>query len=91
MTGKEKPAQEKPIQELSDLTAVIKTLDPFVQAQLTPPLNKLCASLQKRYNTLGMVKEALEQLRVDLKYLVFDLEATTRERDEYKALWENRP
>jgi hypothetical protein len=27
------------------------------------------------------VQEALSQLRLDMKYLVFDLEATRRERD----------
>jgi hypothetical protein len=30
------------------------------------------------------VQEVLSQLRVDMKYLVFDLEATRRERDELK-------
>jgi hypothetical protein len=30
------------------------------------------------------VQEALSQLRLDTKYLVFDLEATRRERDEYQ-------
>jgi hypothetical protein len=30
------------------------------------------------------VQEALSQLRLDMKYLVFDLEATRRERDELK-------
>jgi hypothetical protein len=29
------------------------------------------------------VQEALGQLRLDMKYLVFDLEATRRERDEF--------
>jgi hypothetical protein len=30
---------------------------------------------------LTLVQEALSQLRLDMKYLVFDLEATRRERD----------
>ena len=29
-----------------------------------------------------MVQESIGQLRLDMKYLVFDLEATRRERDE---------
>ena len=39
---------------------------------------------------LALVQEALGQLRLDMKYLMFDLEATRRERDEFKQLWENR-
>ena len=30
------------------------------------------------------MQEALSQLRLDMKYLVFDLEATRRERDALK-------
>jgi hypothetical protein len=31
-----------------------------------------------------MVNSSLGQLRLDMKYLMFDLEATRRERDELK-------
>jgi hypothetical protein len=31
-----------------------------------------------------LIQEALSQLRMDMKYLMFDLEATRRERDDYK-------
>jgi hypothetical protein len=30
------------------------------------------------------VQDALGQLRLDMKYLLFDLEATRRERDNYR-------
>jgi hypothetical protein len=30
------------------------------------------------------VQDALSQLRLDMKYLMFDLEATRRERDDYR-------
>lgn len=89
MTAKEKPVNE--IKELNDLTAVVSTLKTDVQAKLAPALNQLLANLRKRYDTLTLVKQALEQLRLDLKYLVFDLDSTRQERDEYKTLWENRP
>lgn len=35
----------------------------------------------RRTAILAKVKAAIEQLRVDVKYLVFDLEVTKRERD----------
>lgn len=34
-------------------------------------------------------QEILDQLRLDIKYLVFDLEATRRERDHYRELLDN--
>ena len=38
----------------------------------------------RRRRILNLVQEALSQLRLDMKYLVFDLEATRRERDALK-------
>ena len=38
-------------------------------------------STKRRRRILNLVQEALSQLRLDMKYLVFDLEATRRERD----------
>ena len=39
----------------------------------------------RRAGILQLVQEALGQIRLDLAYLSFDLEATRRERDELKA------
>lgn len=40
---------------------------------------------KRKTHILGLVQEAMSQLRLDMKYLIFDLEATRRERDRYKA------
>jgi hypothetical protein len=37
-----------------------------------------------RIRIINLVQEALAQLRLDIKYLHFDLEATRRERDTYR-------
>lgn len=37
---------------------------------------------QRRHEVLRLIQEAVSQLRLDMKYLVFDLEATRRERDQ---------
>ncbi|NND96382.1 MAG: transcriptional regulator, partial [Pirellulaceae bacterium] len=42
----------------------------------------------RRRRILNLVQEALSQLRLDMKYLVFDLEATRRERDQYRQMLE---
>jgi len=39
---------------------------------------------RRRRRILNLIQEALSQLRMDMKYLMFDLEATRRERDSYK-------
>lgn len=39
----------------------------------------------RRKKILGAVRSAIGQLRLDMKYLVFDLEATRRERDALKG------
>ena len=40
---------------------------------------------KRRQKILALVQEALGQLRMDIKYLMFDLEATRRERDSFKG------
>lgn len=39
----------------------------------------------RRSRILTLVQEAMSQLRLDMKYLVYDLECTRRERDELQA------
>lgn len=38
-------------------------------------------SLQRKNRVLKLVQEALSQIRLDVKYLVFDLDCTRKERD----------
>lgn len=41
--------------------------------------------VQRRRRILLIVQEALAQLRLDFKYLMFDIDATRRERDALQA------
>jgi hypothetical protein len=70
--------------ELSDLFAVIHRLPGEIQAAIEPALDRVVENTRRRRRILTLVQEALSQLRLDMKYLVFDLEATRRERDEYR-------
>jgi hypothetical protein len=45
----------------------------------------------RRKGTLQLIQSALGQLRLDVSYLAFDLQATRRERDELKAELEKKP
>ena len=51
---------------------------------IEPFLNRVIDSNRRRRRILVLVQDALSQLRLDMKYLTFDLEATRRERDELR-------
>jgi hypothetical protein len=70
--------------DLNDLITAIQQLPAEYQIQLSNPLNRVMEYTRRRRRILNLIQEALSQLRLDMKYLMFDLEATRRERDEYK-------
>ena len=51
------------------------------QQELLQAYDRVVESLKRRQRILSLVQEALTQLRLDIKYLMFDLEATRAERD----------
>jgi len=69
--------------EIKELAEVIASM-PSTHEELREPLARAIVCLKRKRNILGLVQHALVQIRLDLKYLLFDLEATRRERDEYK-------
>jgi hypothetical protein len=70
--------------ELAELSAAIEQLPREMRATVLPALGRVVESTRRRRRILTLVQEALSQLRLDMKYLVFDLEATRRERDDYR-------
>lgn len=76
---------ETPV-ELVELTRAIESLPPTERMSLQPALQRVLESTSRRRKILQLVQEALGQLRLDMKYLVFDLEATRRERDNYQEM-----
>lgn len=62
------------------LTQLLAYPDPEVRKHATT----IKEATDRRKRILELVQEALSQLRVDMKYLVFDLECTRRERDELR-------
>jgi hypothetical protein len=81
--------EELPL-ELANLQAVLQELPGETWARVEPLLVKVIDSTKRRRRVLAMVQDALSQLRLDLKYLMFDLEATRRERDEYRRQLEGQ-
>ena len=76
-------ADELPI-DLNDLITEINDLPEEYRERLTRPLNRVVEYTKRRRRILNLIQEALSQLRMDMKYLIFDLDATRRERDLYK-------
>ncbi len=76
-------------QELLDLTRAVANLPVEHRNQLEPAIQRVVESTQRRKRILNLVQEALSQLRLDMKYLMFDLEATRRERDELQQQIDN--
>lgn len=76
-------ANQLPI-DLNDLISAVESLPPRYRTELEKPLNRVVEYTRRRRRILNLIQEALSQLRMDMKYMMFDLEATRRERDEYK-------
>lgn len=72
-------------EDVLELAHVIGQLPASVEEILQPSLQQVLDASQRRRRILRLVQEALNQLRLDMKYLVFDLEATRRERDAMRA------
>ena len=67
--------------ELAELGQLIVTLPNARKNELEVAFQRVVDSVDRRRRTLEVVQEALSQLRLDIKYLMFDLEATRQERD----------
>ncbi len=68
--------------DLVQLIAAVGDLPAEHARALSPLLDRVVESTGRRRRILSLVQDALGQLRLDMKYLMFDLEATRRERDE---------
>ena len=77
-------------QDVRDLMSAIQELPDEFRAQIEPLAHRVTDSTRRRKRILGLVQDALGQLRLDMKYLMFDLEATRRERDAFQNELEDR-
>ena len=71
-------------QDLNDLISKVQKLPDEHRSDIEPTLLRVVEFTRRRRRILNLIQEALNQLRLDMKYLVFDLEATRRERDNFR-------
>lgn len=79
-----RPETDEVPKEIAELVAAVDELPAEHRAAVEPALNRVVESTKRRRRILNLVQDALSQLRLDMKYLVFDLEATRRERDDFR-------
>lgn len=70
--------------ELAELDELIETLPNEFREKFRLVFDRAVKRIERRRHILHFVQEALTQLRLDMKYLMFDLNATKNERDIYK-------
>jgi len=78
------PEKTASVVELAELADLIETLPAEYRERFSAALHRSEANIERRRRVLTFIQEALSQLRLDMKYLLFDLEATRRERDDYR-------
>jgi len=71
--------------ELVELGKRIAALPEQHYRALEQPYAQVVDCIHRRRRILNLVQEALSQLRLDVKYLMFDLEVTREERDALRA------
>jgi hypothetical protein len=68
-------------QELAELGREVAAVTGPQRQALNQAYEQVVDSVLRRRRILALVQEGLAQLRLDIKYLMFDLEATRAERD----------
>ncbi len=87
-SGHTEPENDVTPIELQELASAIDALPARYRDSVLPAMQRVVDCSTRRRRILNLVQEALSQLRLDMKYLIFDLEATRRERDHFKSIVE---
>jgi hypothetical protein len=76
--------------ELAELGRLIGSSTTSNRPEVEVAFQKVVETVQRRRRILLLVQEALSQLRLDIKYLMFDLDVTRKERNELREQLEDR-
>ncbi|MBX9678660.1 MAG: hypothetical protein K2X38_07835 [Gemmataceae bacterium] len=69
-------------QELIDLKSHIEQLPLPLRDKMLPLVDRLGHYTRLQGRLVRIAQDAVDQLQLDIKYLLFDLDATRRERDD---------
>ena len=74
--------QDTSVLDEYNVSMALLNCNPHDRAVVVDAIKRLEAKATRVRRIIAIIQEALAQLRLDVKYLAFDLEATRRERDE---------
>jgi uncharacterized FlaG/YvyC family protein len=77
-------------EKMSQIMTDMQELPPCEQAKLQALAEETRQRQERLKKTVATLQESLDYLRLSVKYLVFDLEATRRENQYLKKLLEER-
>ena len=75
---------------INDLNDQIAKLPVEHQAPFQVIASRLQAQKNHKSRALELIQEVIQQLQLEIKYLVFDLHCTRRERDEARIIINGR-
>jgi hypothetical protein len=75
--------------ELLELRSQADLLPLALRTKLLPLCERVCQFVRLQGRLIRIAQETVDQLNLDMKYLLFDLEATRRERDALREELEN--
>src|SRR3712207_8908260 len=76
--------------DLLRLISAVQALPDHYARDVIPALERVVESTKRRRRILTLVQDALSQLRLDMKYLMFDVEATRRRSEEHTSELQSR-
>lgn len=82
--------EEEINQKLRELILEINSLPTDKKKKLEPLIEETTKRHEDIKKNFSKITDSFENLRICLKYILFDLEATKRERDLYKNQLDNR-
>jgi hypothetical protein len=68
-------------QELAELSSRLDLLPRNLRESLVPLCDRVCHFTRLQSRLVKIAQDAVDQLQLDVKYLLFDVEVTRRERD----------
>ncbi len=75
---------EELTEDLAELGSLLVQLPPNYRERAESVFARVLNANRRRRRLLSLVRDSVSDMRLDIKYLQFDLEATRRERDELR-------
>src|SRR5580704_8025229 len=72
--------EDQPLQEFVDLHQAIAGLPPYLRRKLLPSCERVGQFIHLQSKLIKIAQDAVDDLQLEVRYLLFDVEATRREK-----------